>query len=126
MHAVWGGTAKSTTGTSLLAAALHRWRIAYKWRIVPLLSRYSSRRQFFDFCFSIISLESLSRLNGACQRRNLQTWLGEHGWVGTGGWSVSGLLLGASFYHYSQDRYHCKAALHGGRVATGPWVLIGG
>ena len=54
------------------------------------------------------------------------------GWVGTGCWWVSGLLLGASFYHDSYDRCHCypmlvsEQTLHGGRVGTGRWVFIGG
>ena len=46
-----------------------------------------------------LGLGSLSLLSDAVQRRDLESWLGRYGLVGTACWSVSRLLLGASFHH---------------------------
>ena len=92
------------------------------------------RWQFFIFfCVPEFVLGSLSLLKDACQRRNIESWLGVYRWVGTGCWWVSGgLVRGVSFYHYSYDRCHCyemrvsEQTLHDGRVGTGRRVLTGG
>ena len=81
----------------------------------------------FIICVPELVLGSLSLLRDACQRRNLESWLGECGWVGTGCWWVSGLSLGALFtiilrVALTVNRY---ASENKPRIVGG-WVQVGG
>ena len=79
------------------------------------------------FLCSALVLGSLSLLNDACDRRNLEWWLGVYGWVDTGCWWVSGLSLGALFtiilrVALTVNRY---ASENKPRIVGG-WVQVGG
>ena len=66
-------------------------------------------------------------LSDACQRRNLESWLGVFGWVGAGWW-VRGLLLGASFFNIilriAVNVKRCSSANK--PCMVGVWVQGGG
>ena len=81
----------------------------------------------FLVCVPALVLGSLSLLDDACQRRNLESWLGGYGLL-VGEWVVTGCVVSPLFLgslSLLRDGVS-EQTLHGGRVDTGRWVLIGG
>ena len=65
-------------------------------------------------------------LRDSCQRRNLESWLGGFGWVGTGCWCMSGLLLGASLVRRFTIILRIAVATFKRSCMVGGWVQVGG